>query len=194
MITDPDVQILAEISRALQANYVSEDADWQHSPFGCIRRRPSRQRGAIGEGLVAGWLAARGFNVTRACGTGAYRVVEDKPTETELCTLWASGGYRFQQIRDQDYDLVICPGVSPFTAHRWVIPKAELMRLWKVEHEIRGQHRGSAGTDTAWIEIKVSAPPDWIEPFGGSLAQGVAALSRLTGFEPPPLRECPEGR
>jgi hypothetical protein len=36
---------------------------WQGSPFAWIKTRPSRQIGAIGESLVAGWAATRGLDV-----------------------------------------------------------------------------------------------------------------------------------
>ena len=71
---DPEVQILAAISATLQADYAADDAAWQGSPFAWLRSCPSRQKGAIGEKLVAGWLAARGFNVARTGWT------LDKPT------------------------------------------------------------------------------------------------------------------
>lgn len=38
---------------------------WQGSPFYWIKSRASRQIGAIGEALVAGWAASKGFDVTK---------------------------------------------------------------------------------------------------------------------------------
>lgn len=50
-ITDPEVQALAAISTTLQVEYEADDLMWEGSPFGWIKRRPSRQVGAIGEKL-----------------------------------------------------------------------------------------------------------------------------------------------
>lgn len=127
IISDPDVQILVALSQTLQKQYESGNSDWYNSPFAWIKTRPSRQVGAIGENLIAGWLATRGFNVMRSGDTEADRIVEGKRVEIKFSTLWANGGYKFQQLRDQNYDLVICLGVSPFNAHSWVIPKQEVL-------------------------------------------------------------------
>jgi len=100
-IKDSEVMILVGISQALQLEYQSENREWEGSPFAWIKTRPSRQVGAIGERLVAGWLAARGFNVTRSSDSDADRVIEGKRVEIKFSTLWANGGYKFQQLRDQ---------------------------------------------------------------------------------------------
>lgn len=65
-ITDPDVLALAAISATLQSEYAGEELEWMGSPFAWIKSRPSRQIGTIGERLVAGWLAAKDFDVIRA--------------------------------------------------------------------------------------------------------------------------------
>lgn len=188
-IEDRECLILAAISQALEAEYRSENEEWAGSPFAWIKTRPSRQVGAIGEKLVAGWLAARGFNVTRSGDSDADRVVEGRRVEIKFSTKWANGSYKFQQLRDQRYDLVICLGVSPFRAHCWVIPKQDVIRLWKVEHVIHSQHGGGAGSDTAWIDVYPEVPPAWLSPSGGSMSEGIAALSRITGFRVEPVSE-----
>jgi len=186
---DPEVGILIALSQALEAEYQSENAEWDNSPFAWIKRRPSRQVGAIGEKLVAGWLAARGFNVTRSPDSQADRVIENKRAEIKFSTLWQNGGYKFQQLRDQDYDFVICLGVSPFHAHCWVIPKEDVMRLWKVEKKISGQHMGSEGSDTAWIDVRPDAPHAWLSSYGGSLSDAIKRVSAATGFHLPTITE-----
>lgn len=180
---DPDLQLLMLLSQALKADYQSESSEWTDSPFAWIKTKPSRQVGAIGEKLVAGWLAARGFNVTRSGDSDADRIIENKRVEIKFSTLWTNGNYKFQQLRDQRYDLAICLGISPFDAHCWVIPKQDLLRLWKDEHLISSQHGGQEGTDTAWIDVQLHAPPAWIRPYGGPLADAIRTLAKMTGFD-----------
>ena len=181
-IANPDVRLLAGISQALETEYTSEDTGWEGSPFAWIKKRPSRQIGKIGELLVAGWLAARGFNVSRSGDSDADRVIEDKRIEIKFSTLWANGNYKFQQLRDQRYEIAFCLGISPFDAHCWVIPKADIIRLWKVEHIIASPHGGQDGADTAWIDVRPDNPPVWLRAYGGSLTDGLQLFSSLTGF------------
>jgi len=188
-ITDPEVRILASISQALQVEYTSEDREWEGSPFAWIKSRPSRQVGAIGEKLVAGWLASRDFNVSRSPDSDADRVIEGKRVEIKVSTLWANGGYKFQQLRDQNYDLAICLGISPFTAHCWVLPKVDILRLWRVEHKISSQHGGASGSDTAWLDVRVTSIHPWLASYGGTLSEAICRLSDETGFKASRLRD-----
>jgi len=176
-ITDPDVQILAALSASIQQDYVDPAEDpWAGSPFGWILTRPSRQKGAIGEKLVAGWAASKDLNVTRSRNSEADRIIEGHRVEIKLSTLWKSGVYKFQQIRDQAYDQLFCLGISPFDAHAWVLPK-ELLYRQVIGH--MGQHTGAAGTDTAWLSFPATAPYEWMKPFGGSLRDAFTVLKGL---------------
>ncbi len=174
-IRDPEVVLLAGLAGGLEADYADDGDDpWEGSPFGWIKSRPSRQVGAIGEQLVAGWCASKGFDVTRSPSSEADRVINGQRVEIKFSTLWHSGVYTFQQIRDQAYDCLFCLGISPFDAHAWVLPKTILL-----QHVIgrMGQHTGSSGTDTAWLSFEANSPYDWMTPHGGTLSQAFEALS-----------------
>jgi len=183
-ISDPEVLLLASIASALHADYAKDDLPWQGSPFAWIKTRPSRQVGTIGEKLVSGYLAAKGFNIVRSSDSDADRVVENKRTEIKFSTLWASGSYKFQQLRDQNYEIAICLGVSPFNAHCWIIEKHEIMRRWQARDGIESQHGGSSGTDTAWLTVNPAKVPSWLIARGGTLPNAIAVLSTLTGYKP----------
>ena len=109
-IRDPEVRLLAAIAASLKQDYVAQaDTDpWAGSPFAWIRLLPSRQRGKVGEQLVSGWCAAKGLDVTSSGDSEADRVIAGQRVEVKFSTLWRSGVYKFQQIRDQRYDFLIC--------------------------------------------------------------------------------------
>jgi hypothetical protein len=118
-VTDPEVRLLAGIAHTLQADYAAALLPWQDSPFAWIKTRPSRQVGSIGEKLLSGYLAAKGFNVARSPDSEADRVIEGLRCEIKFSTLWEGGFYKFQQLRDQNYALAICPG--DFTVRRTLL-------------------------------------------------------------------------
>lgn len=179
-IVDPEVQALAAISVTLQADYAAEGLAWHGSPFAWIKTRPSRQIGVIGEKLIAGWLAAKDCDVVRSPDCEADRVINGRRAEIKFSTLWTAGFYKFQQIRNQNYELAICLGVSPFDAHCWAIPKSVLMEQWRTGG-IESQHGGRAGSDTAWLTVCVGREPAWLGEWGGSLGQGARKILAITG-------------
>lgn len=180
-IADPEVRILAGCSATLEADYARDPDDpWIGSPFAWILHQPSRSRGAIGERLVAGWSATKGLDVVRSPDSQADRIVEGWRVEIKFSTLWKSGGFKFQQIREQNYEYCFCLGVSPFDANAWLLPKA-LLREHVIGH--MGQHTGAAGTDTAWLGFQASSPYPWMSSHGGRLAD-VARIFAAIGRGP----------
>jgi hypothetical protein len=167
-VTDPEVLVLAGIAATLEPDHApGSDDPWEGSPFKWIKSQPSTTKGKIGEQLVAGWCAAKGFDVVRSGDREADRVIEGHRVEVKLSTLWKAGVYKFQQIRDQNYDFCFCLGICPFDAHAWLLPKAVL-----VQHVIghMGQHTGAAATDTAWLSFPVNRPLPWMTPYGRRLS------------------------
>jgi hypothetical protein len=177
-IRDPEVALLASLATTLEPDYVQDNTAWNGSPFRWIKTSlPSRTVGAVGEALVAGWAAAKGFDVTRTGDSEADRIINGHRVEIKFSTLWANGGYKFQQIRDQRYEFCFCLGVSPFDAHAWLLPKSVLLER-VIGH--MGQHSGAGGRDTAWLGFPADEPLAWLKPFGGRL-KDVATLLEHAG-------------
>ena len=185
-IHDPEVRLLATFSEALRDDYRDPaDTPWERSPFGWVRERPSRQKGAIGEKLVAGYLACKGFDVNRSPDAEADRIIAGHRAEIKMSMLWKNGSYKFQQLRDQNYDFAVWLGISPFDAHCWVVPKAVVIERWRAG-DIPSQHGGTTGSDTAWLNVKPGYPPDWLTAWGGQLSDAVKLIARITGQQPLP--------
>lgn len=176
-ILDEDVRIFASLASAIASDYLVQDDDpWVGSPFEWVKRLPSsRQRGAIGEALVAGWAAAKGFDVTRPPTSDCDRVINGKRIEIKMSTIWNTGVYKFQQLRDQEYDFALCVGISPFDVQAWLLPKS-ILKQYVIGH--MGQHTGAAAGDTAWISIPAQSPFPWMEEFGDRLGRVAELLGK----------------
>ena len=180
-IADPDVRRLAECSHQLRATYPDDEDVWRESPFRWINGRPSRQIGKIGEQLVSAWCESLGMRVAPSGDAEADRVVQGHRVEIKYSSLWAEGQYRFQQIRDQDYEILICLGLSPFDAHCWVFPKRAFFPM-RERPCLRPQHGGRKGRDTSWLIVPMDKPCPWLHEYGGSLARAAEVLRRLVGY------------
>lgn len=179
-ISDPEVTLLADIATSLEGQYADDFSMWAGSPFRWIKTRPSRQVGAIGEKLVRHWCAAKDLNVARSPDSEADLVISGVRVEVKYSSLWTDNGiYKFQQIRDQNYDFCFCLGVSPFDAHAWFIPKSELMT--DKPPALVPQHGGRVGRDTKWLSFPAVSPPEWLEPYGGTLARVQKLILEATG-------------
>ena len=171
-----DFDILVSVANRLKNSYIrGGDDPWANSPFAWIKTRPSRQVGKIGEQLVAAWCQRRGFIVSGSGDSQADMVMNGKRIEVKFSTLWESGVYTFQQIRDQNYEYAIFLGISPSEAHCWLVSKS-VLRQHVIGHT--PQHAGKVGSDTFWLSFHVESPPDWLRPFGGTLSKAFEVMTQ----------------
>jgi len=164
VVTDDELKKFIEVTNSLSVDYAERLQPWVESPFAWIMTLPSRTRGAVGEKIVEQWLTLNGCKVSRAPHSGCDRVVNGINMEIKFSTLWEGGNYVFQQLRDQDYSHVFCLAISPHDVQAWIVPKSVAWR------HSAPQHGGKAGTDTRWFSFQGTAIPEWIRPYGGSLA------------------------
>lgn len=179
--TSDDFQLLVGIANSLKGEYVNPAHDpWAGSPFAWIKQKlSSRQIGKIGEQLVAGWVAARDFDVTKSPDSEADKVINGRRVEVKFSTLWGVGVYKFQQIRDQRYDFVVCLGISPHSGHCWVVPKNDLLSHHFQLDGFDHQHGGKTGRDTWWLSFALENPPVWLRRFGGDLGDAMKLLRQM---------------
>lgn len=176
---ETDLAIFSTLSAEVQTDYaVTGDDPWEASPFGWILGEASRRRGAIGERLVKAWARREGIRVSSASDTGHDCVLDGVRVEVKFSTLWKSGGYKFQQLRDQSYEVAALLGIQPQVVQLWIVPKAE---LWE---RAVGQHTGADAQDTKWLSFPANDPPAWLGKYGGTLSEAKASLEearRLLG-------------
>jgi hypothetical protein len=175
---DEDSQAaFAAHARTLEADYANRDADpWVDSQYAWIRNLAPARRGKVGGQLVDRWLRAAGVDVAPRLNNEHDRVISGHKTEVKMSTLWAgTGEYTFQQLRDQDYQLLILLGISPDRAHAWVLPKHAVLA------EI-GQT--TTGAEPRWLTFPAASAPAWLTPYGGPLPAALDSLLTLTSTRP----------
>ncbi len=180
--TDHGFGLMADIATALKREYVREGAvdPWADSPFYWIRTQGSSRRvGKIGEQLVSNWCAGNGLNVRLSGDSEADRIIGGRRVEIKFSTLWEGGFYKFQQLRDQNYEYAICLGISPHDAHCWVISK-DMLRSHVIGH--LPQHRGREGTDTFWLSVDPNHPQIWLRQCGGTLNEALQVLLTIRRY------------
>lgn len=154
-----------EVTQEIAKGYahLEKFEEWSKSPFSWMICLPSSMKGKKVEEIVSKWLKSMNIEVTKASDTQADLVVAGRRVEVKMSTLWGSGVYKFQQIREQDYELALCIGISPSSVHLWAIPKAIL-----IKHSTP-QHKGKFGKDTRWLTVSADSPPEWLKAYGGNL-------------------------
>lgn len=170
-----EYESLVTSAKRFGSKYATSRSMWQGSPFEWILGLPSRTIGSVGEKLVQEIFRGHGADVGRAvAGTDHDRVINGHRIEIKFSTLWSEKSeYVFQQIRDQDYDYCVCLGISPNSAHMWVVPKSVLMAPQK---GLGSQHGGSEGVDTKWFSVDPTKPLPWLGDYGGELGTGIKVL------------------
>lgn len=175
--TTPEFELLASAADFIRTEFEKENSPWTGSRFEWVITLPSASKGKLGKRLVYQWCAVKGLSIDSSPDSQADMLVNGHRVEIKFSTLWEANIYKFQQIRDQNYEYAICLGISPFEAHCWVISKKVLK-----EHVIGhlGQHTGLAGQETAWFAVNPKSPPSWILPYGGTLEQAYKVLKSLS--------------
>lgn len=177
---DSAYDILVKISEDLYSPYKEKkekkQKEWENSPFSWfVFDLTSSQKGAVGEKMVAKFLTQQGFSVSKSPGSDSDLAVNGHQVEVKCSTLWEGGIYKFQQIRDQDYSILFCLGISPHEAHAWVARKADID--W---NEISGQHTGEGAKDTSWTGFAPSqCPHTWMHPQTGDLTKVCGELRKI---------------
>ncbi|MBV6396208.1 MAG: hypothetical protein HFACDABA_01802 [Anaerolineales bacterium] len=167
-----DFQLLASAASYYRLEIESSDVEWENSPFNWVLDLPPAAKGKIGRNLITTWFASRGFSIKQGTGKDSFLTVNGYRCATKFSTLWSGGFYKFQQIRDEDYDFLICLGISPFESHCWVFRKSYVLQ------HATYQHRGAKGSEY-WLSINPETPPDWARNHGGILASTYSVFQRL---------------
>jgi hypothetical protein len=147
---------------------------WKGSTFEWLKTAASRRKGAFGERLVKDAAAVAGLQVSKSSTTGAGTVLEGVAVEVKLSTVWSSGDLKFQQLRNQPYDVVVFVAVAPESVSMWAASKAVALA------HSTGQHTGHAATETSWVSWPAGQAPKWATELSGpeDLAKYIRACQK----------------
>lgn len=164
-----DFMMLAATASYLQKDLEEQSDLWKNSPFEWMLELSAAKKGKLARRLVASWCQSKGLSVDFEQDKGqVFIIVNGKKAVVKMSTRWADGKYKFQQIRDNGYDIVICIGISPFEAHCWVFERQYIIKYATPQHK-----------SEYWIAINPSKPEDWAKNCGGTLDQAYLVLKDL---------------
>ena len=172
-----DFELLASAAKYIENEFYKENEAWNGSPFEWVLTLPAGSKGKLGKRLVKQWCALKELSIDRSPDSQADLLINGHRVEIKFSTLWKAGIYKFQQIRDQNYEYSILLGVSPLNAHCWVVSK-KILRKYVIGH--LGQHTGSNSKETAWLTVKPDNPPEWLMNCGGTLEEAYLVLRGLS--------------
>jgi hypothetical protein len=160
---DEGTQILSDLSNAMWEDRARGE-EWEGSPFEWMLSLPPGTKGAVSRQMVAYWAEFSGFNVQ---GRGLKLVIDGHLVAIKMSTLWEGSEFKFQQIRDEEYDFLLFVGICPQDVYAWIIPKDVVL------NELRGssgQHTGKGASETFWETVRPTAPPRWLSAYGDRLS------------------------
>jgi hypothetical protein len=172
----PDVDFFMRTSLDLHDQH-PELREWPDSAFDWTLRVATGTRGAIGRQLAEAWIASMGIPTGRLSEYNRHYVLAwNYRIQVKTSTLWDSGNFRFQQIRDQNYDFLLCLGLMPTDVSAWLIPKQTV-----IEHldGVGGQHTGASARETLWMNPVPGANGTWIDEYGDQLSDVRQLLLQL---------------
>ena len=165
-------KLLAAKSAALAAKYptvqTEEDKAWEGSPFDWFRKKASSTKGKIGRDLAESILEASGFAVSRV---GVGLEVNGKAIRVKLSLMWGAGDFTFEQIRETNFDYLLCLGLYPGSSYGWLVPKGELLvdGVLQDREGLKGQHGGQDDPNDFWITaVNTKNIYPWLKPYGGT--------------------------
>lgn len=141
-----DYQRLASVASYLQQNFDTQNEMWKGSPFEWLRQLSARRKRKFGRILISSWFKNEGLDIEKTRDVSETLEVKGNKIAFKFSTLWTTGEYKFQQIREDGYDYVLCFGISPFEAHAWVFEREYILA-----HASK-QHKAGKGAEY-WISI-----------------------------------------
>jgi len=148
-----DFKSLAATASMLENEFKARDRFWANSPFEWMHYLTSSQKEKIGKELILSWLEREGIALE----------LNDQKISYRFSTLFTEGNYEFKNTKKDDYDHLLCLGISPFETHAWVFERADILAHSKEDR----------------IALNPKKLPTWVNKSEGSLKNAIQYLKKL---------------
>jgi site-specific DNA-methyltransferase (adenine-specific) len=167
-----DFDFITSTARYFRSEIEEISDQWQDSPLGWMYKLAPGKKGSLAKKIITVWCASKGLDVQHTSVKDIDLFINGLRFVVKLSFLWENGAYKFQQIKDNGYDNLICLGISPFDAHCWVFERTYVIK------NATPQHKSSMSTDY-WIAINPNKTEEWANNFGGTLGQAYQILKNV---------------
>jgi hypothetical protein len=139
---------------------------YRGGPNEWFKNLSSKRKGKAGELMVGVSLETMGVEVCSSKQARQDKLVDPSVkfrVEVKTSTMWGDGkNFTFQQIRDQDYDLIIFQFILPEEVRLFYCTKEDAVNYIMIDGH--GQHGGGEATETFWITFDLDNVPNYIIP------------------------------
>ena len=151
--------------------YIGSRNEW-------FKRLSSKRKGKAGELMVGSFLELNGVDVCSSKQARKEKLVDATiklsnydlylksmglRAEVKTSTMWGEGtNFTFQQIRDQEYDIIIFQFILPNEEQLFYCTKEDAKNYIMIDGH--GQHGGGDATETYWITFDLEHVPNYIIP------------------------------
>jgi len=172
---DPESAVMADfVLPAMLATQKAKADPWRGSRFAPLRSLKPIPKSNAGREMLAMWFAHHGVvaTVKKVAGNATLVLPDNRLAMVKVSTLWSEGLYRFQQIKDWDYEVALLLGISPQVIHLWLIPREEIITRSKPQH----------GLESRMLDVHPDKLPNWMSSYGGTLPQAQAIMREAIGI------------
>ena len=150
---------LAATASMLENESKARDKSWENSPFEWLRYFTPHQKEKVGKELILSWLESEGVMLKQEKNLE----LNGQNISFRFSTLFTDEKYEFKDILKDDYDYLLCFGISPYSAHAWVFKRENL----------------SIHIKENLISINPENPPTWLDKEEGSLESAIENLRKI---------------
>ena len=153
---------------SVASTFESVESRWDTSSYRTTRSLSSSAKAKKMKDSLVAWLTSQGVRVEKGVQSEYTFLLNGLRVALKVSFLLDSDDFWFQQIKDQEYDMVWMVGISPNdSASSWLVPKSV---FYSEVEGVKGHHTGAQAVETKMVKISPSDPYAWLRPYGSTLS------------------------